>query len=56
MRCTDCGTLLSGNICPNCHEELFIFENQYEYLPNKLSDDFSNKIKEQREKIKRSKQ
>lgn len=47
--CLDCGTKLSGGICPNCSEELFIFQEQYEYLPEYLSDDFLDKVKEQKE-------
>lgn len=50
--CEDCGTKLDGGICPNCSEELYIYENQYEYLPDSLSDDFVDKVKEQ--KIKES--
>lgn len=46
--CEDCGTKLSGGICPNCSEELYIYENQYEYLPEQLSDEFTDKVKEQR--------
>jgi len=46
--CEDCGTRISNGICPNCQEELFIFETQYEDLPEKLSDEFMNKVKEQR--------
>lgn len=52
--CEDCGTKLSSGRCPNCHEELCIYEDQYEFLPEKLSDDFLNKVKEQRELIKLS--
>ena len=48
MYCEDCGTKLSGGICPNCSEELFIFETQYEDLPPTLSDEFVEKVEEQR--------
>ena len=34
--------------CPNCDEELYIYENQYEDLPHDLSVGFSIKIKEGR--------
>jgi len=51
IKCDDCGCYLLGGVCENCDEELFIFENQYEYLPEELSDDFSNKVKEQRESL-----
>jgi len=46
--CEDCGTKLSSGRCPNCQEELIIFEDQNEYIEN-LSEDFSNKVKQQRE-------
>ena len=45
--CEDCGTKLSGGICPNCSEELFIFTEQNEYLPDNISDEFMEKVKEQ---------
>jgi hypothetical protein len=48
--CDDCGTKLSGGICPNCQEELYIFENQHEDLPP-LSDEFSEKVKQQRKEV-----
>lgn len=50
--CEDCGTKLSNGICPNCSEELFIYETQYEYLPEKLSEGFMDLVQEQ--KIKES--
>ena len=49
--CDDCGTKLSGGICPNCSEELYIFIEQNEYLPENLSDEFVDKVKEQKEKL-----
>lgn len=45
--CENCGTRISDGCCPNCHEELFIFETQYEFLPDNLSDDFIDKVTEQ---------
>jgi|GEM_PF-2738881 len=45
--CADCGTRISDGCCPNCQEELFIFETQHDYLPDDLSDDFMNKVCEQ---------
>lgn len=41
--CTDCGTKLSDGCCPNCSEELFIYETQGDYLPN-VSDEFMAKV------------
>ena len=45
--CEDCGTKLDGGICPNCQEELYIFENQNEYLPEHVSEEFFDKVVEQ---------
>lgn len=51
--CADCGTKLDGGVCPNCHEELYIFETQISVdgtdVP--LSNEFVNKIQEQRVKV-----
>lgn len=53
--CDDCGTRLSGGICPNCQEELHIYETQI--LPDgpemNLSNEFIEKVKEQKEDIKK---
>ena len=46
-RCVDCGTILRDGICPNCSEELYIYVTQRDYLPEKLSEEFINKVKEQ---------
>jgi hypothetical protein len=50
--CPDCGCKVYGGICSNCQEELYIFENQNEFLPESLSDEFAEKVKEQREFLK----
>jgi hypothetical protein len=50
--CENCGTKLDGGICPNCSEELYIFINQNEYLPEHVSDEFMDKVKDQQEKEK----
>lgn len=47
--CEDCGTKFSDGMCPNCHEERFIYETQSEFLPQYLSLDFVKKVKEQQE-------
>lgn len=47
--CEDCGTKLSGGICPNCSEELYIYTEQYEYMPENISDEFMDKVWEQKE-------
>jgi hypothetical protein len=49
--CEDCGCKLNNGICSNCQEELYIIENQYEYIDKPLSDKFINKAKEQRKLI-----
>jgi len=50
--CDDCGTRFSSGICPNCKEELYIFETQYEDLPETLSQEFINKVKQQKAEVK----
>ncbi|MDD4804160.1 MAG: hypothetical protein PHN69_03215 [Candidatus Pacebacteria bacterium] len=46
--CEDCGCKLNNGICSNCQEELYIIENQSEYIES-LSKEFINKAKEQKE-------
>ena len=46
--CEDCGCKVYGGICSNCQEELFIIENQSEFIYTPLSDDFLEKAKKQR--------
>lgn len=55
--CGDCGTPLREGRCPNCQEELIIYEDQYLTMDNEedmleLSEDFVNKVKEQKELLK----
>lgn len=35
-------------MCPNCHEELFIYETQNEYLPDIISNEFISKVNDQK--------
>lgn len=42
--CENCGTRIYDGCCPNCHEELAIFETQYEYMDFPISEEFSQKI------------
>ena len=49
--CEDCGCKVYGGICSNCQEELYIVENQSEYIENPLSNEFLQKAKEQKERI-----
>jgi len=51
--CEECGTRLSEGMCPNCQEELFIFETQSEWAPDELSEEFMGKVREQRAQVKR---
>ena len=46
--CENCGTKLSYGTCSNCQEELYIFENQWHEDPFELSDEFKEKINEQK--------
>jgi hypothetical protein len=50
--CANCWTTLSGGICQWCQEELYIFTEQNEYLPDYLSEEFSSKVEQQREDVK----
>lgn len=45
--CTDCGTRYSDGLCPNCHHDAHLYETQYEYLPEVLSEEFVEKVVEQ---------
>lgn len=51
--CEDCGGRISDGMCPNCQEELFIFETQSDWRPDELSEEFMAKVEEQREQVKR---
>ena len=51
--CKDCGIKMSSGICPNCQEELYIYTEQSESLPEQLSPEFSAKVKEQVEMLRR---
>lgn len=45
--CEDCGTRLeAGGVCPNCHEELFIMNQDDTWWD--FSEDFCKKAEEQR--------
>ena len=50
--CSNCGTTLEGGVCQWCQEELYIFNEQYEFLPDHLSDEFSDKVKQQSKDVK----
>lgn len=47
--CDNCGTRLSGGVCPNCQEESYIYENQIfvDGTDIELSDDFAEKVNQQ---------
>lgn len=42
--CIDCGCKTSGDVCSNCQEELYIIENQGEFINYSVSDDFACKV------------
>ena len=48
--CDDCGCRTYGQICSNCHEELYIIEYQGEFV-EVLSDEFIEKADRQRRQI-----
>jgi len=41
--CADCGCRTEKGTCSNCQEELYIIENQYEYMKKPISDEFMDK-------------
>ena len=45
--CSDCGCRTSNGTCSNCQEELYIFENQNEFMVKPMSKEFEDKIIEQ---------
>lgn len=47
-KCEDCGCITKSGTCSNCQEELYIVQNQYEYIDQPLSDEFKNKVTEQK--------
>ena len=51
--CEDCGTrMTSGGICPNCHEELYIIEEQGSFVDETpFSEDFMRRVDEQRNQV-----
>ena len=53
--CSDCGSRTSGGICSNCQEELYIVTNQSEDITEPLSNEFTDKAKEQKEYLKQQK-
>jgi predicted amidophosphoribosyltransferase len=53
--CPDCGCHTSRGICSNCQEELYIIENQIEYITEPLSQEFMDKAKEQKEYLEKRK-
>ena len=49
--CLDCGCKMSSGICSNCHEELYIIENQSEFITHPLSDEFTDNVAIQRKQV-----
>jgi len=50
--CPDCGGRTSNGVCSNCQEELWILENQSEYI-DEVSQEFADKAKEQQKELKK---
>lgn len=46
--CEDCGCTTNNGVCSNCQEELYIFENQNEFMVKPMSEEFEKKVIEQR--------
>ena len=55
--CPDCGCRMSGGVCSNCQEELYILREQVwvDGTDMSLSKDFTDKAEEQKEYLKRRK-
>jgi len=53
--CEDCGCKTDNGMCPNCHEELWILEHQFEDIDFPISDEFAKKAEEQKEEIRKRK-
>ena len=53
--CENCGCSLRYGICTNCLEELYIHDYQSEYISDPLSNDFLEKIGQQRKELKERK-
>lgn len=47
--CEDCGNRIYGGVCSNCQEELYIVQNQTEFIEGPLSKEFIEKVEEQEE-------
>jgi len=47
--CEDCGNKLYGGVCSNCQEELYIVQEQAEFIEAPLSSSFLEKVAEQEE-------
>ncbi len=51
--CEDCGTREYDGVCPNCHEELYIAETQFDSIEYPVSEEFEKKVYEQRKIVER---
>ena len=53
--CPDCGCRINNGICSNCQEELYILENQAEFIDRPVSDGFAEEAKQQKEYLRKRK-
>lgn len=53
--CLDCGSRLNNGRCSNCQEELIINDDQMGEDPMPVSNDWKEKVKQQREIVKKRK-
>jgi hypothetical protein len=51
--CPDCGGRTNRGVCSNCQEELYILDNQSEFITEPVSDEFAGKAAEQRRELDR---
>jgi len=49
--CEDCGCRTSGGVCSNCQEELYIMNEQSDYIDGPLSQEFTDKAADQARRL-----
>lgn len=52
--CENCGCRVYNGVCTNCHEETYILETQSEDMTYPISDEFMQKVAEQRPEVERN--
>jgi len=50
--CLDCGGHTSAGVCSNCQEELYILQEQSEFIDEPVSDSFADAARAQADYLK----